>query len=235
MDQLEARFANILSVSDQAGRLSVIAILAWIAASDGQVDEAEQILLCQLSKTSDQNTQIAIEIGKRNRVYGLRLASNLITKMGKQQSELLVVLAVGMCLADGYVKPSETHILLYLADLTGVGFLRLNSIFREATGHSFPELGDPSSAHFWKTREGTRSRGSRTGSTSSHLDRRSEAFAILGLSNASTEKEIKAAYRRLASIHHPDRFSTLGPEAIQAASKTFRRIKEAHDILLSGK
>jgi len=46
--------------------------------------------------------------------------------------------------------------------------------------------------------------------------------SILGVSKNASEKEIKIAYRRLASVHHPDK----GGEA-----SMFRDIQEAYDML----
>ncbi|WP_405418779.1 hypothetical protein [Marinobacter flavimaris] len=39
-------------------------------------------------------------------------------------------------------------------------------------------------------------------------------------------------YRRLAQIHHPDRFTALGEESVAAASQTFVRIREAYEYLV---
>ena len=45
--------------------------------------------------------------------------------------------------------------------------------------------------------------------------------------------EIKAAFRRLSHAHHPDRFQRLGPEAVEASTHRFLRIKQAYDALRS--
>ncbi|HBJ36803.1 MAG TPA: molecular chaperone DnaJ [Planctomycetaceae bacterium] len=227
MDLLENRFAKVLSESGDALRLCVVAILSWIASSDGDVDDDEKELLAKFLTKSESQNQVAIEVGQRGSAEGLRLACQVITQMNAEQRELLVVLSMGMCLADGYLKPSESHILLFLVDLTGIGFHRLNQLFFDATGENFPDTSDVSSAVWWNKRQ---SQQSSTGAT--HSQKTMESFAILGLNSNATIEEIKAAYLRLASIHHPDRFSSLGPEAVEAASKSFRRIKDAFDYLM---
>lgn len=226
MDLLENRFAKILSSSDDALRLCIIAILSWIASSDGEVDDNEKELLSQLATESEQQNRVAVEVGQRGNHEGLRLACHVIPQMNAEQRELLVVLSLGMCLADGYLKPSESHILLFLADLTGIGFRRLNELFSDATGESLPDPSDVSSAAWWYRRQ-----KQQPGATATHSSKRVESLAILGLETNASDEDIKAAYRRLASIHHPDRFSSLGPEAVKAASKSFRRIKDAFDYL----
>jgi len=51
-------------------------------------------------------------------------------------------------------------------------------------------------------------------------------YKILGVAKTATEKEIKAAYRRLARKHHPD----VNPGNKQAEAK-FKEINEANDVL----
>ena len=53
-------------------------------------------------------------------------------------------------------------------------------------------------------------------------------YEILGVGREATEKEIKAAYRKLARKWHPD----LRPPAEKAAAeKKFKRINEAYEVL----
>ncbi len=53
-------------------------------------------------------------------------------------------------------------------------------------------------------------------------------YKVLGVSREATEKEIKAAYRKLARKHHPD----LHPgEAKAAAEEKFKQINEAYEVL----
>jgi DnaJ like chaperone protein len=61
---------------------------------------------------------------------------------------------------------------------------------------------------------------------------RIKALALLGLDEGATEEAIRQAFRRVSKIHHPDHFQTLGEEATLEATRTFLRIKEAHDFLL---
>jgi DnaJ like chaperone protein len=225
-DSPEGLFQHVLSVSDDGPRLCVIAILSWIASSDGAVDEQERTLLNQFPADFDHQKQLAVEIGQRARPSGLRLACNVVQQMNTQQKNLLLEFSLAMSLADGYLKPSESQILLFLADLTGVGFRGLNELFRGATGKEFPETSDLSSARWWKSRQAPKPESNHGKSAE-----RAKALAVLGLDEDATQNEVREAYRRLASIHHPDRFYSLGPEAVEAANQSFRRIKNAFDYL----
>ena len=60
--------------------------------------------------------------------------------------------------------------------------------------------------------------------------RTDDALRVLGLSGAATPGEVKAAYRRLVKIRHPDRFSE-DPPGREAAEKDVKRIIEAYRCL----
>lgn len=56
-----------------------------------------------------------------------------------------------------------------------------------------------------------------------------EAYKILGISPNATNDEVKAAYRKMALKHHPDRVSTLGDDVREAAEKKFQEINNAKE------
>jgi curved DNA-binding protein len=51
-------------------------------------------------------------------------------------------------------------------------------------------------------------------------------YEVLGVPRAATDKEIKAAYRKLARIHHPD-----ANKGNKAAEEKFKEIAEAYEVL----
>lgn len=67
--------------------------------------------------------------------------------------------------------------------------------------------------------------------TASQLGSGRAHYATLGLAETSTDDEIKAAFRRLAAEHHPDRAVSRGPKEAEAAAARFRKIKDAYDDL----
>ena len=56
-------------------------------------------------------------------------------------------------------------------------------------------------------------------------------YETLGLDAEATDAEVKAAYRRLAKLHHPDRVAHLGAEQARLAGEKFRRINAAYDAI----
>lgn len=57
------------------------------------------------------------------------------------------------------------------------------------------------------------------------------AYAVLGISPAATDDEVKSAYRRMAMKNHPDKVATLGPDVQKAAEEKFRQIQQAYETI----
>ena len=57
------------------------------------------------------------------------------------------------------------------------------------------------------------------------------AYKVLGVSPDATDEEIKAAYRKMALKHHPDRVATLGEDVQKAAEKKFQEINNAKELI----
>lgn len=56
-------------------------------------------------------------------------------------------------------------------------------------------------------------------------------YKILGLDSTATLKEIKRAYKRLAKLHHPDKWVKESKEDQVQAEVEFKRIQEAYCVL----
>lgn len=56
-----------------------------------------------------------------------------------------------------------------------------------------------------------------------------EAYQVLEIAPSATDDEVKAAYRRLALKHHPDRVAALGEDVRRAAEEKFQQINNAKE------
>ena len=73
-------------------------------------------------------------------------------------------------------------------------------------------------------------RGHRPAPAGPSLD---DAYAVLGLSRNATDAEVKKAYRRLMSQHHPDKLVAKGlpEEMMKVAAQKTHEIKQAYEII----
>ena len=58
------------------------------------------------------------------------------------------------------------------------------------------------------------------------------AFKVLGLEKGVNIEEVKSAYRKLAMVHHPDKFSTESEGQQKIAHERFVQINEAYELVL---
>ena len=63
----------------------------------------------------------------------------------------------------------------------------------------------------------------------------SEAYDILKVEGNASDAEVKKAYRVLAMMYHPDKFSSLGDEAVRQATESMKQINAAWDVVKSAR
>lgn len=220
---------------------AVLLVLAWIAASDGSIDEKEARKLSEISVASKHGNEVEplLRLAKNHDVKALQLACEIVAHHFRgERARLFLEMAIGMSIADGYLLPTENHILRFLADLLAVDSAGLHSLFVEVTGRELPNPSDISSSSYWRKRENANaksdqnSRGEERSRSAPNSSQSAQAYAVLGLEFGASKEEIRNVFRRLAQVHHPDRFSSLGEESVAAATVTFQRINEAYRYLV---
>ncbi|TPG55485.1 J domain-containing protein [Roseomonas nepalensis] len=60
---------------------------------------------------------------------------------------------------------------------------------------------------------------------------RAEAMTVLGLEPGFTQEQVRAAFRKLIALNHPDKVAHLSPEIRAVADALTRKINEAHGLL----
>lgn len=224
-----SKFEALLLTQKNPLGVCVLLVLGWIASSDGTIESSEADHLKKIAAASGHEALVGpiLTLLEARDIDARLLACEFIRRhFSGPQAHLFMKLAIGMALADGRLRPTENHVLRFLADLIGLSPDALRQAFVEMTGQPLPEPSDPSRSSFWQA-SGRERASSRPASRTAH------AYAVLGLDDRATPEEIRSAYRRLAKVNHPDRFAQMGPEAVATATCTFQRIKSAYEDLVA--
>lgn len=227
-------FDQILKIANDRKGASVCLILAWIMTADNEIDDDERSMLEQIAGPANLTGHIddLVAICLTDDVSAiLRACKILKRKLNKEASLDFIGLCLTMVLVDKRLVSIENHILRFLVNFFDVPYEVLDAVFLDYTGRKFPRPGDPSSINWWRSH--SRPSGSKQ-TVNNQSPRLIWALSMLELEGDPSQETIKAAYRRLAKIHHPDRFHSLGSEANEAAKIAFQRISDAYQVLSHG-
>ncbi len=122
----------------------------------------------------------------------------------------LINFLAGIAVYDGGINDEEQRYLLVLMSKLGLELTDFEAAYREKV-----------------TRKNERSY--QTQASSSRMD---FFYTVLGLEKNASIEEVKAAYRRLVKLTHPDRFMKESPEVQKQMSEKFREIQTAYESLM---
>jgi DnaJ like chaperone protein len=125
--------------------------------------------------------------------------------------------------ADGQLHAKEEKLLIEICDWLG---------FHEAVFRQIEALVKFSLGISGKSRQHHQGYQQYSAEQDSQLTR-AEAYELLGVTPSSSRDEIKKAYRRLMSQHHPDKLVAKGlpEEMMKLATEKSQKIREAYDLI----
>lgn len=200
---------------------ATFAVAGAISKADGVVSRGEieviESLFVRLN-LSDEQILAAKAAFNRGKANGFDLDAEVdgFAQLARSSSALLhSFLQVQMlaALADGELHPAEHQMLLRVARRLGLSerdVAQLEAMLRAAArGEAGPAEGPLPK------------------------QRVSDAYAVLGVTSAATDTEIKQAYRKLIRENHPDKLASKElPEGVRAlAEERVRDINAAYEVL----
>lgn len=208
---------------------TTFSIMGHIAKSDGRVSEQEieqaEVIMQRLGLTAEHR-QEAIRLFKQGAQPDFQLEpviSEFINRGGRQHNLpiLLLEFLFTIALADGQLHPAEQDILSKVANYLGIGSRQFEQLMamlqaqQQFYGGQYQYQGQ-GRAH-----------------TSSPGEDLANAYKALGVSEADSDRDIKKAYRKLMSQHHPDKLIAQGvPEdMIKLATEKSQEIQAAYDLI----
>jgi len=203
---------------------ATFSMMGQIAKADGQVTEdeisiAQQTMArMQLNAEQKATAQRLFNEGKSAEFDYSAVARQLKVECGRRTNllQMFMEIQLATALADQELHAEEQRILLNVAEILG---------FRKG---QFEQL-----LAMAATQQRFSHDNQSYGSTSSSLNRLQDAYEVLGVGKQNTDAEIKKAYRKLISQHHPDKLVSKGlpEEMMKIATEKTREIKDAYDLI----
>ena len=207
---------------------SLFAVMGHIAKADGRVSEADIGLaraMMQQMQLNPAQMRLAMEsynLGKSPH-FNLEAALNpvrLSCSRVPMLRRMFLELQISAAFAEGSIHTNVVPVLEKVALLLGASKTEFQQLLNAFKMRAYVFQGQ----HF----------GERSGSIhrpqTSMLER---AYAILGVARSASFAEVKTAYRKLMSQHHPDKLMAKGlPEnMLKAATAKAQEIKEAYEVI----
>lgn len=207
-------------------------IMGHIAKADGRISEQEiqqaEQLMARLGLNADHR-QEAIRLFKQGADSDFQLEpviSRFINEGGRHHNlpMLLLEFLFSIALADGVLHPAEQDILQRVANYLGIGSRQFAQLLAMLQAQRQFFGGQWQSGQQGGHRYGTADTGT-TGLAS--------AYQALGVTETDSDRDIKRAYRKLMSQHHPDKLIAQGvPEdMVKMATEKSQEIQAAYDVI----
>ena len=208
---------------------ATFSVMGHVAKADGRVTQDEialaQTVMGQMNLSADMR-KAAINLfdqGKQADFPLEEVIEQFRRECTRRQNlmRMFVEIQVQAAYADGSLHSSEDALLLRICGLLGFHervYRQIEALIRAGTGAGGQQY------------QGRRAAAAPGMSLS-------DAYELLGVSEQASEAEVKKAYRRLMSQHHPDKLVAKGlpEEMIKLATEKTQKIREAYELIKSQK
>ena len=207
---------------------STFSVMGYIAKANGQVTQHEiAFASAYMDKLGlkDELRRQAQEAFRDGKTTGFPLDEGLTklkSAVGNRQDLLLLFLEIQIqvAFADGDLDKDERDALHQIANGLGYSAQELDKLLEMIiAGANFHQRG----------RNGANASFEQSGK---HLE---NAYKVLGVTEQDSASEIKKAYRKLMSQHHPDKLVAKGlpPEMMETAKQKAQDIQAAYELVVA--
>lgn len=212
---------------------ATFSVMGHLAKADGRVSDREialaRAVMAQMELSPDAHRAA---IGLFNAGKADNFALDEVLAQFRREChgrrtlvQMFLEIQIQAAYADGPPNEREAQVLLHICRRLGIPeahfrtlerLVRLQHAFAAGAGGPREEVPRPPEAH---------------GPT---LD---QAYAVLGIAPSATDAEVKRAYRRLISQHHPDKLVSKGlpEEMMKLATRKTHEIRQAYEIVTSAR
>lgn len=198
---------------------SLLVLSSYVIKADGKVMHSEMEHVRNFLRQNfgeeavSQGEQILLKLFDKMKQDGMPVFKESIRRscvemsfhMNEGQRLQLLNYLVTIAKVDGSVSTEEINALYYIAEHLGLSRIDVDSMLN-MNYQSY-------------------------NNTSQRTDNLTAAYKVLGIEPTATDDEVKAAYRKMALKHHPDRVASLGQDIRKAAEVKFQEINAAKDII----
>jgi len=206
---------------------STFMIMGYLAKCDGRVSENEIRMAENVMQDMNLNLQMRREairlfnVGKQSNFNVDQVLHQLRTTCWSRPSLLRIFIEIQfkIAFADGNISEPKRRALEMICrqlGLTGFNFSQFEQRQRAEQNYQRYQQYSPNQ------------------NSAVYLE---EAYRVLGISSQASDAEVKKAYRRLMSQHHPDKLMSKGlpPEMIKMATQKTQQIKKAYEQICAAR
>jgi DnaJ like chaperone protein len=172
----------------------------------------------QFGKRNLESRKIALNNFLKSEKSVYHTLKNIDQNQDPKTKNQLLHFLVKIAIIDGYLKKKELLALEKVCKGIGLYPGKLISILAL---HSYIT----EQAHKQQSRNKKNYSGG--GSTS----KLKTAYKVLGLKDTATSKEIKKAYRKLVTLHHPDKLLNFSKAKQEESKRLYLKINDAYDLI----